>query len=78
MHAYACPDADAHVNTRRLIFLHNFGSCSLFSSSACRRLVVVVREEMHILNLGFSLNVNLSHLNVVAPRNAIGVFNLLR
>ena len=40
---HKCTHAD--INTRRLICLHNFGSCSLCYSSASRRsLAVVVRE----------------------------------
>ena len=39
----------AQMHTRRRICLHNVGSCSLRSSSASRRiLVMVVREQMNI------------------------------
>ena len=77
-HTLTYTDAPADITTRRLICLHNFGSCSSCSSSACRRiLVVVVREEMHTPNIDFRPNVSMPRLNVVAPRNAIDSFNLL-
>ena len=78
MHSCACTDAHADINTRRLICLRDLGSCSLCSSSASRRiLVVVVREQMHIPNLAFTLALNLSQLNL-DPRTVTGGFNLLR
>ena len=78
MHSYAYTDSRANINTRRLICLHNFGSCFLCSSSASRRiLAVVVREQMHIPNHAFTLTLNLSHPNL-DPQTVTGSFNLLR
>ena len=77
MHAYAYTDAHADINTRRLIYLHNFGSCSLCFSSASRRiLVVVVREQMHQCP-PVTLSLNLSHLNL-DPHTVATFFYLLR
>ena len=58
-YAVSYTDAHADIHTRRLICLHNFGSCSLCSSSASRRiLAAVVRAQMHIPNLAFTLTLN--------------------
>ena len=67
MHLHRC--TRRHINTRRLFFLQNVGSCSLCSSSASRRILVVeVREQMHIPNLAFALiHVDLSQRIFVDP-----------
>ena len=56
-HALIClHSARTDINTRRFACRRNFGSCSLCSSSVSRRiLVVVVREQMHITNIAFTL-----------------------
>ena len=67
MHAYAYTYAHTRTNTRRSICLHNFGSCSLRSSSALRQVLVLVREQKHFLNLAFAVALTLSLHDLVHP-----------
>ena len=62
-HALLRLPTQMHTQTsthRRSICLHDFGSWSLCSSSASRRMIAVaVCEQTHILNLAFTLTLNL-------------------